>query len=60
MSLASPLMAFVIVSKSCCEADSVCSGSDGGRTLEKASLTNHDVGREVCVPHIGGLRSRVP
>lgn len=37
MSLASPLMAFMIVSKSYCEADSMCSGFYGGGTLEKAS-----------------------
>ena len=37
MSLASPLMAFMIVRKSDCEADSLCSGFYGEGTLEKAS-----------------------
>lgn len=37
MSLASPLMAFVIIRESYCEADSMSSGFYGGGILEKAS-----------------------
>ena len=37
VSLASPLMAFMIVGKSYCEANSMCSGFYGGGILEKAS-----------------------